>query len=147
MRQAGVTQPIVGGDGYDTPLLLQVGGEAANDVYFTTHAFMAEGSTAGDREVLQGLPGRLRHGAGERLRRSRLRHGRARRRCDHARRLGGPEGIRDALAATQGYAGVTGSISFPPDVRVPDKTVSMIGVKDDKLFLADEVTPSYIPAP
>ena len=26
MRQAGVTQPIVGGDGYDTPLLIQVGG-------------------------------------------------------------------------------------------------------------------------
>ncbi len=45
MRQAGVTQPIVGGDGYDTPLLLQVGGKAANDVYFSTHAFMAEDST------------------------------------------------------------------------------------------------------
>ena len=45
MRQAGVTQPIVGGDGYDTPLLIQVGGEASNDVYFTTHAYMAEDST------------------------------------------------------------------------------------------------------
>ena len=32
MRQAGVTQPIVGGDGYDTPLLI-VGGSASNDVY------------------------------------------------------------------------------------------------------------------
>ena len=47
MRQAGVTQPIVGGDGYDTPLLLSVGGKAANDVYYSTHAFMAPtGSTA-----------------------------------------------------------------------------------------------------
>ena len=53
MRQAGVTQPIVGGDGYDTPLLLQVGGKAANNVYFSTHAYMAEDSTPADREVLQ----------------------------------------------------------------------------------------------
>jgi len=29
MRQAGLMQPIVGGDGYDTPLLLSVGGKAA----------------------------------------------------------------------------------------------------------------------
>ena len=92
MRQAGVTQPIVGGDGYDTPLLIQVGGEASNDVYFTTHAYMAEDFDAGDPEILQGLPGRLRHAAGERLRRARLRHGRPDRRRDQARRLGGPEG-------------------------------------------------------
>ena len=49
MRQAGVTQPIVGGDGYDTPLLIQVGGEASNDVYFSTHAYMAEDSTPESR--------------------------------------------------------------------------------------------------
>ena len=56
MRQAGLTQPIVGGDGYDTPLLLQVGGHAANNVYFSTHAYMAEDSSAGHRECrrLQG---------------------------------------------------------------------------------------------
>src|SRR6478672_6251197 len=47
IRQAGLQQPIVGGDGYDTPLLLSVGGKAANNVYFSTHAFMAEDSTEG----------------------------------------------------------------------------------------------------
>ena len=49
MRQAGVTQPIVGGDGYDTPLLIEVGGAASNDVYFTTHAYMAQDSTRRSR--------------------------------------------------------------------------------------------------
>ena len=72
MRQAGLTQPIVGGDGYDTPLLLSVGGKAANDVYFSTHAYMAEDSTPAHREVLQGLQGGLQHAAGKRLRRARL---------------------------------------------------------------------------
>ncbi len=58
-----------------------------------------------------------------------------------------PAKIRDALAATKGYPGITGSITYPADSRVPQKTVTMIGVKDQKLMLAAEVTPSLIPAP
>jgi branched-chain amino acid transport system substrate-binding protein len=58
-----------------------------------------------------------------------------------------PAKIRDALAATQGYKGITGSISYAADSRVPQKTVSIIGVKDDKLFLAAEVTPNWIAKP
>ena len=92
MRQAGIMPPIVGGDGYDTPLLLQVGGKAANDVYFSTHAYMALEFDARHPEILQGLQGRLWHRPGERLRRARLRHARPRRRRDQAGRLGGPEG-------------------------------------------------------
>ena len=48
---------------------------------------------------------------------------------------------------TQGYKGITGSISYQPGSRVPQKTVSLIGVKDEKLYLADEVTPNWIAAP
>ena len=36
-RDLGLTMPIVGGDGYDTPLLAELGGDAATNVYFTTH--------------------------------------------------------------------------------------------------------------
>src|SRR6476659_1064056 len=39
-RDAGITGPIVGGDGYDTPDLISVAGKAADNVYFTTHALM-----------------------------------------------------------------------------------------------------------
>ena len=53
MRQSGITQPIVGGDGYDTPLLLSVGGDAANGVYYSTHAFMAEDSTPAIQKFYQ----------------------------------------------------------------------------------------------
>ena len=148
MRQAGVMQPIVGGDGYDTPLLISVGGKAANDVYYSTHAYMATDSTPGDPEVLRRLQGRLRHRSGERLRRARLRHGRADRRCDQAgrRRRPGQDPRRDRRhrAATPA---ITGSISYPKDIRVPAKTVTMIGVKDEKLFLGGEVKPTYIAAP
>ena len=39
-RDAGIKSPIVGGDGYDTPLLVQIAGPGADDVYFTTHSLM-----------------------------------------------------------------------------------------------------------
>jgi branched-chain amino acid transport system substrate-binding protein len=58
-----------------------------------------------------------------------------------------PAKIRDALAATKGYPGITGSITYPGDSRVPQKTVTMIGVKDDHLTLGAEVTPNWLPAP
>ena len=92
MRQAGVTQPIVGGDGYDTPLLIEVGGEASNDVYFTTHAYMAEDSTPAiqkfykDYQAAYGTPPENAFAAlgYDTLGLDRRRH--------QARRLGGPEG-------------------------------------------------------
>ena len=39
-RDAGIKTPIMGGDGYDTPLLVQVAGAGAENVYFTTHSLM-----------------------------------------------------------------------------------------------------------
>ena len=36
-RELGMTQPIVGGDGFDSPQLIEVGGDAVEGAYFTTH--------------------------------------------------------------------------------------------------------------
>src|SRR3954466_1459421 len=58
-----------------------------------------------------------------------------------------PAKIPAALAPTKAYLGITGSITYPADSRVPQKSVTMIGVKDQKLMLAAEVTPTFIPAP
>ena len=41
LRDAGITLPMVGGDGYDGPELVGVGGKGAENVYFTTHAFIS----------------------------------------------------------------------------------------------------------
>jgi branched-chain amino acid transport system substrate-binding protein len=147
LRQSGVMQPVVGGDGYDTPLLLSVGGPAANDVYYSTHAFMSTDSTPGIQKfyaAYQKAYGKAPDNAFAALGYDTL--GLV---ADAIQRAGSasPDAIRQALAATQGYQGVTGSISFRPGVRVPDKTVSIIGVKDQKLMLAAEVKPKWVPKP
>ena len=147
MRQAGLTQPIVGGDGYDTPLLLQVGGHAANGVYFSTHAYMAEDSTPGIVKFYNAYKAAYNTPPENAF--AALGYDSVGLVADAITRAGStdPAKIRDAIAATQGYNGITGSISYSGDSRVPQKTVSLIGVKDDKLFLAAEVTPNWIAKP
>jgi len=148
MRQAGVTQPIVGGDGYDTPLLLSVGGKGANDTYYSTHAYMAtEGSTPAIEKFYADY--KAAYGTDPENAFAALGYDTVGLIADAVKRAGSddPAKIRDALAATKDFPGITGSITYPPDSRVPQKTVTMIGVKDEKLMLAGEVTPTYIPAP
>ncbi len=147
MRQAGLTQPIVGGDGYDTPLLLSVGGKAANNVFFSTHAFMGEDSTPGIVKFYQAYKAAYNTPPENAF--AALGYDTVGLVADAITRAGSVDSakIRDALAATQGYKGITGSISYSQGSRVPDKTVSIIGVKDEKLFLASEVTPTWIAKP
>ena len=58
-----------------------------------------------------------------------------------------PKAIRDALAATKDFPGITGKLSYPAGSRVPQKGVTIILVKDQKLTLGAEVVPEKIPAP
>ena len=65
-RDAGLTGPIVGGDGYDTPDILSVAGAAAENVFFTTHALMdAQGGTEGIKKFIDRLQQGIRPRPGE----------------------------------------------------------------------------------
>jgi branched-chain amino acid transport system substrate-binding protein len=148
MRQAGINQPIVGGDGYDTPLLVEVGGAAANNVYFTTHALIDEkGGSAAVKKFIAGYKkefGKLPDNAF-----AALGYDTVYLIADAIKRAGATDGtkIRDALSKTKGLKTVTGTISYAPGIRVPAKGVTVIGVKNKALFLAAEMVPSYVPKP
>jgi branched-chain amino acid transport system substrate-binding protein len=147
LRQAGINLPVVGGDGYDTPLLIEVGGAAANDAYFTTHAFMGEGGSpavVAFSEAYKKATGNAPENSF-----AALGYDATKLMADAIKRAGSPDPakIRDAIAATSGLAGVTGTITYRPGVAVPDKSVSVIGVKDGKLTLASEAAPTYVPEP
>jgi branched-chain amino acid transport system substrate-binding protein len=147
MRQQGVHQPIVGGDGYDTPLLVQVAGKAADDVYFSTHAYMANDSTPAVRTFFGAY--KKDYGTVPENAFAALGYDGIGLMAEAIKRAGtaDPDKVREALSVIQGYPGVTGSISFRPGIRVPDKTVTIIEVKKSKLSLGGEVTPSWIAAP
>jgi branched-chain amino acid transport system substrate-binding protein len=58
-----------------------------------------------------------------------------------------PKAIRDALAATKGFAGVTGTVTYQPGIRVPQKSVTIIAIVNGQYTLGAEVTPDKVPAP
>jgi branched-chain amino acid transport system substrate-binding protein len=147
-RDAGVKQPIFGGDGYDTPLLQQIAGKGANNVYYTTHSLMDK--TAGTPEVQKFMaayeaeyktpPENAFAGLG---------YDTVKLLADAITRAKStdPKNIKEALQTTTNLPGVTGSITFQPGNPIPQKGVAVIGIKDGKLTLAAEVVPGKVPAP
>lgn len=68
---------------------------------------------------------------------------------DAAKRAGSspPAAMRDALQQTRNLQGVTGLISYTDTIRIPVKGVTIVGVKDDELFVAGQILPPFVPDP
>ena len=147
-RDAGVKAPIMGGDGYDTPLLVQVAGKGAENVYFTTHSLMDE--TLGTDAVKKFIVAyQAEYKIAPENAFAGLGYDTVKLLADAIKRSGSadPKAIRTALSATKDLPGVTGAISFPEGSRIPQKGVAVILVKDGKFTLAQELVPQKVPAP
>ena len=143
-RDLGLTMPIVGGDGYDTPLLAELGGDAATNVYFTTHQGIYDKTPVSEAfnaayQAEYGKPPEAVFAA--------LGYDGIKLMSDAITRAGTVDGaaVRDALAATQGFEGVTGTISYEPGSRIPSKSVALIKVTDGKNELLKIVVPEVVP--
>ena len=147
-RDSGIDKAIMGGDGYDTPLLVQIAGKGATNVYFSTHSLMDKDlGTDPVKKFMnaylaeyKNLPENAFAGLGYDTMKLIL---------DAVKRANStdPKAIRDALATTKDLPGVTGILSYVGGSRVPQKGVSIILIKDGKLTLGAEVVPAKVPAP
>ena len=132
IREAGLTLPIVSGDGFDTELVTTVPGDKlANDVYFSTHTYREDNRP----EVLAFVKayekeyGRPPENAFAALGFDAVGL------IAHAiQRAGTTDGkaLRKALASTMGFKAVTGEISYTRPSGVPMKGVSIISVHNGK---------------
>lgn len=140
IRDAGLTQPIISGDGYDTPLVAEVAGENADDVFFSTHV-----SLASDAEEVTSFVDAYEAEYGNEPENAfaALGYDTMNLIADAIERAGEatPEAIRDALAETQDFAAVTGTITYEGESRKPTKTVTIIEVQDGEYQFVTEVTP------
>ena len=147
-RDAAVKKPIMGGDGYDTPLLVQVAGAGAENVYFTTHSLMdASLGTDAVKKFIADYQAEYKTAPENAF--AGLGYDTLKLIADAIKRAGSadPKAIRQALNATKDLAGVTGSITFQPGSRIPQKGVTVILVKGGMFTLAQEVVPQMVPAP
>jgi branched-chain amino acid transport system substrate-binding protein len=55
--------------------------------------------------------------------------------------------VRTALEATDGFPGVTGSITFGPGLHIPEKEVTIVKAEAGQLKLAAVLQPEQVPEP
>jgi len=147
-RDAGITGPIVGGDGYDTPDLISVAGKAADNVYFTTHALMdATAGTDGIKKFIADYKTEYGHDPENAF--AALGYDTLMLMADAIKRAGSTDSaaVKAALEATSNFPGITGAITFAAGSHVPQKGVTVIAVKGGKFTLGAEVVPEKVPAP
>jgi branched-chain amino acid transport system substrate-binding protein len=137
-RELGLTVPLIGGDGWDSPRLWEIGGEALNGCYFSNHYSVDDPSPAvqkfvGDyRKRFNQTPDAL----------AALGYDAARILADAITRAGSTDGakIRDALTATKDFAGVTGKITINKE-RNAVKPAVVLKIENGKFVYITTVNP------
>lgn len=112
-RSLGMEQPFLGGDGWDSPKLAEIGKDAIQGSYFSTH-FSAQSK---DPRVVQFVADYKKQFNTDPDGVSAVAYDGASILYDAIKRAGStdPAKIRDALAATKDFPGVTGKITIDKD--------------------------------
>src|SRR5215211_973408 len=142
-RMIGLTQPLLGGDGWDAPELWQLGGDALNGAYISTHYSVDDPSPA-----IQTFVDMYKQRYGNLLpdAHAALAYDAARLLFDAIARTGSTERdkLRDALARTKNFNGVTGVISMDAD-RNAVKPAVVLKLEDLKFIYQETIQPQIGP--
>lgn len=137
-RELGLTVPLLGVDGWESPELIQIGGAAVEGSYFSTH-YSAENQAPAVVAFNQRF--RQRWGVDSNAI-SALGYDNVMLAIDAIRRAGTTDGpkLRDALAVTKDFAGATGRITFDAQ-RNPTKSAVVLTVKNGRYRFVQDVHP------
>jgi len=128
-RELGINVPLLGGDGWDSEKTLEIGGDAVEGYYFSTH-YAADSDDPHVQEFVKRF--QAEYGATPDAMAA-LGYDTAGILADALARAGTTDGekLRDAIAATQGFAGVTGKISIDAN-RNARKDAVVLQIKGGK---------------
>ena len=137
-KSLGVGATLLGADGWDSPKLAEIGGSAIEGAYFSNHYSVDDPSPAVRRFV---DAYHKRYGADPDSIAA-LSYDAVRLLADAIRRAGSTEGkrVRDALAETKDFEGVTGRITMDAD-RNPIKPAVILKVEGGRFRFVTSVAP------
>ncbi len=141
VRKAGFNQPIVSGDGFDTPGLRDVPAEYAHSIYFATHValdnpapmvqeFVDSYTRMFGKKPESGFAA-LGYDTVMLLAQAIERAG-----------VADSEKVREALSKTDGFKGVTGEFYYPEGIRVPMKTVDIVKYQNGTFSFVEQISPN-----
>jgi len=137
-RSLGLTTTLLGADGWDSPKLVEIGGDAIEGSFFANHYSVDDPAPAVRRFV---DAYKKRYGA-EPDSIAAASYDSTRLLADAIVRAGSTEGarVREALASTRDFAGVTGTITMDAD-RNPVKPAVILRVERGRFRFAGSVAP------
>ena len=143
-RELGLKQPLLGSDAWDSPKLVEIGGKAIEGGYFSTHyspdstdprvkEFVANFKKINNGEAPDSLAATAYDAAKITLAAIEKAGATTSSEADRIK-------VRDALAQTQNFPGVTGDITIDKDRNVT-KPLVLVQVKDGKFAYVSTVKP------
>ncbi|HEV2864255.1 MAG TPA: ABC transporter substrate-binding protein [Pyrinomonadaceae bacterium] len=138
-KELGITAPLLGGDGWDAPQLWDLGGAALNGSYMVNHYSIDDPSPAVQKFVAA-YKAKYSGTAPDAI--AALAYDAMNVLADAIKRAGttDPAKLRDALASTQNFAGVTGSININAQ-RDAVKPAVVFELRDKKLVYKETIQP------
>jgi branched-chain amino acid transport system substrate-binding protein len=138
-RALGFTGPLIGGDAWEAPQLIEIGGADVEGTYYSTHA--SPESTAPEvRNFVRKFRARWAGETPDSI--AALGYDAAQLLADALRRAGTTESarLRDAIAATRDFPGVTGKITID-EQRNATKSAVILTVRDGQFKFVESVAP------
>ena len=140
-KELGVGGVLLGGDGWDSPRLTEIAGEAGDGAYFSNHYSPEDPSPETARFV---AAYRRRYGeVPDSV--AALSYDAGRLVADAIRRAGEASGprIREALSQTRSFPGVTGALSFDLE-RNPVKSITILRIENGHYRFVEKIAPEAI---
>ena len=138
-RQLGIKVPLIGGDGWEAPELLQLAGaDALQNTYYSTH-FSPESTEPLAQKFVAAYKAKYNESPDAM---AALGYDSAMVLADAIRRAGTTDGpkLRDALAATSGFPGATGATTLN-EKRDATKPAVIITVKEGRFQYVETISP------
>ena len=144
-KELGITAPLLGGDGWDAPQLWDLGGDALNGAYMANHYSIDDPSPAVQKFVADY---KSRYGGVAPDAIGALAYDAMYVLADALKRAGTtePARLRDAIAQTTNYPGVTGSITINKD-RDAVKPAVVFELQNRKFVYKETIKPEGSEAP
>jgi branched-chain amino acid transport system substrate-binding protein len=141
-RELGITCPLIGGDGWDSSELTKGAENDFNNTYFSNH-FSTEDPDSAVQNFIKKYKAKYNADPDAM---SALGYDAANILADAIKRAGStdPKKLRDAIAATTNFPGVTGSISIDKD-RNASKPLTILQIVDGKYHFAQRLSPTGDP--
>jgi branched-chain amino acid transport system substrate-binding protein len=138
-RELGITVPMFGGDGWEAPELLEIGGKAMEGTYYSTH-YSAEDQAPKVQEFVKKFKARWNGETPDAM--AALGYDSMMVLAEAIKRAGTTESqkLREAIAATRDFLGVTGKTTLDAQ-RNATKPAVIITVKDGKFKYVETINP------